>query len=471
MSNRLPDSLLTEDDRAVTPLIGFILLFGILIIAFAGYQAEVVPEQNQEVEFEHLQNVENDLTMVRSSVLTAGLADVTQFQTVGLGTTYPTRLFALNPPDPIGKLQTSDPYNITVTNETGATTNVSTRFLEYRPGYRELPSNSIWYENSVLYREFDEDIAVLEKQNLLTDEETLRVTALQNELREQGTGRVTLELYPTQNFTSNKIPTGNLTVKLPTRLTGGEYWNQAFDSQNLEFNVTPNAYEEGVHELELDINTSKNSKEFKLNTVGIQEEPKDRDSAKQGVGQGDSDDEDTDETDDSLPNNAVAFDDVDGDGDYQDSETTYSESELESFTGKNVDLVIERNINSGKKFDIDTNSLLVKPGTNISTVGNSNIDFDIETNITISGATIDSGKDIAITSGKKTGSDIDARDTVFQFSGKAEAFAKGGTFFVNKNGGDRADGGTYIEDQNGNSAELKLKKGNKQGSAEFGKVV
>ena len=268
---------LRADRRAVTPLIGIVLIFGIAIIAFAGYQAEVVPDQNSEVEFQHFEDVRNDMVDVRRAVLTAGetKTNISQLATVTLGTNYPARLFALNPPDPVGTLRTSEPYNITIQNESGSEIKLPTRFLQYQNRYNELEADSIWYENSVLYidtRDNSGNLVILEDQNIEIGGETLRITALQNEFRETGTGRVTVELNPTRNAT-NKIPTGNLTISLPTRLNGSEYWGDdeywgdAFES--IYINTTEDVYESGVHELNLNVS----SEDLKIDTVGIQEEP------------------------------------------------------------------------------------------------------------------------------------------------------------------------------------------------------
>ena len=299
MSRFLPDLSLMKDDRAVAPLIGFILLFGMLTVAYAGYQAEYVPQQNQEVEFEHLQEVENEMIEVRSNILRAGQTDVRELATVRLGTNYPTRLIALNPPDPVGTLQTSAPYNIIITNDTGTTVNVSTRFLKYQPGYSELPSNSVWYENSVLYREAGDNTVVIEDQNLVDGGDTVAITALQNDLNERGTGRVTLGFYPTIDFTADEIPDGNLTVTIPTRLDE-DYWADELGEEiYMDIDTTDsNQYPEEINELKLNIDTTEDTKEFELNTVGIQSEPEEDETEplKQGVGdnggEGDSGGED-----------------------------------------------------------------------------------------------------------------------------------------------------------------------------------
>ncbi len=280
------ESSIREDQRGVSELIGFLLIFAILIILLSINQAQIVPQENAEIEFKHSQDVQNDLIEVRSSILTAGQADVSQFPTVRLGTNYPTRTFALNPPPAVGTLRTSDAYPITIENNTGNSIDIDTRFLQYQPSYNELTAQPIWYENSVLYVDAREDggVAVLAQQGLAVEENTLRITALQNDFQQSGTGRVTLELYPTQDVTADQIPTGDLTITLPTRLTAGEYWEQAIGSEDVYVDVTNNEYANGVHELELNINTTGGG-ELKLNTVGIQSEPSEG-GQKQNVGSG-----------------------------------------------------------------------------------------------------------------------------------------------------------------------------------------
>ena len=148
----LPDGF-ADDTRAVAPLIGFILLFGLFVVAFSGHQASAVPQQNAETELQHYQNVQNDLTVVRNAISRAGQQNQRQFESVRLGTTYRERVLALNPPSPAGDLRTSDEYDIRIQRGDGAQVidPVSTRFLEYRNQYHELDIDAIRYEHSVLY--------------------------------------------------------------------------------------------------------------------------------------------------------------------------------------------------------------------------------------------------------------------------------------------------------------------------------
>ena len=280
------------DERGVSGVVGFIFVFAILIILLSINQAQVVPAENSEVEFQHFQEVRDDLVEVRSAILTAGQNDVSQFPTVNLGTDYPPRILAVNPPPASGRLATSDAYNITITDETGTTERIETRFLEYRPNYNELDVGSTWYENSVLY--LDErgqgGLVVIEEQGLVVGNDSLRITALQNEYRRSGSGRVALELYPTDASDVNiSALTGELTVTLPTRLTGADYWNSALTDE-LSPTVNQDWYETDVHAL----NFSVQKENVTVNTVGVQAMPEGT-SAKQNVGMGYKDSPNDDE--------------------------------------------------------------------------------------------------------------------------------------------------------------------------------
>ena len=271
-----------RDDRAVAPVVGFVLLFGIGVIAFSGYQAVQVPQQNAETEFQHYENVQNDLIVIRNAISRAGQQNQSQFESVRLGTQYRERALALNPPDPAGTLRTSENYTITLDNGT-IERNVTTRFLEYQNGYNELEIEPIYYENSVLYLDSESGQRVFfEDQNLVRDNgSTVVITALQREFSQSATGRVTLELYPTDGGKS--LPDGEVNVTLPTRLPEG-YWRGELDDGDAEKNDTVrnfsyNSRVDDVNQVLFNVTSEK----LEFNTVGINNEP-DRDGSVSEMG-------------------------------------------------------------------------------------------------------------------------------------------------------------------------------------------
>ncbi len=256
--------------RAQSTVIGVVLLFGIAIIAFSSYQAYQVPNQNANVEFQHFQAVQDDMIALRSGILQTGQTDEPQFRTLRLGTQYPTRIAAVNPPPPAGRLHTTPAYNITIANATTSQT-VPTRFLVYEPGYTHLTQTPIWYENTLVYldgRATGEGVVILADQAINRTDD-LRVIALQNTLDRSGTNQISIALYATRAVGS--LPTGSVTVQFPTRLdpTAGEYpWNETLGAYYA--GVTQNAYADGVHQITL---TNLPREELAVNTVGLNELP------------------------------------------------------------------------------------------------------------------------------------------------------------------------------------------------------
>jgi len=270
----LLDSRLHDDSRAVAPLVGAILLLGFLVIGLSLYQAQIVPQQNSETEFEHFEDTQNELIELSDDISMVGEFNRARYPTVKLGTNYQTRTIAINSPPPAGLIQTSDAYPINISNGGELKAQPQTRFIEYRPGYNELDIGSTWYEHSLLYlddRENGGGISVIQDQELV-DNGQVTITALQNPFEETGTSRLTIEIYPKNDFTESDIPDeGELNVTVPTRLDADEYWNQTLeDAGDTYQGVNDSAHKENeIHAIELIVD----AEDLQVNTVGIQTAP------------------------------------------------------------------------------------------------------------------------------------------------------------------------------------------------------
>jgi hypothetical protein len=137
-----------------------------------------VPNQNAEVEFNHNQDVQTDMQELRNSLLDVqsvrrgNIISEHRPIRIQLGTNYPSRLIALNPPRPSGRLNTVEPEsdveirNANIENgdefQEGANPNVvlnshPTKFLSYQPNYNEYqnaPNTN--FEHSLLYNDFND---------------------------------------------------------------------------------------------------------------------------------------------------------------------------------------------------------------------------------------------------------------------------------------------------------------------------
>lgn len=233
-----------DDGRGQAIQIGFILIFGVLVISFASYQAFVVPGQNSEVEFNHNQQVQGQLQELRNAIVSSVGRATTTAVAVDLGTSYPSRLVAANPPPPSGSLRTvgttDSGVNLSVNNavaqnpETadywnGTQKNFSTGLLEYRPNYNEYNNAPrTVYENTLLYNQFRTANRTVTGQSLVDGNE-LTLVVLNGSLQAARSSSYTVDIRPVSTPDGATVvepePGENLTVSAVSRLPA-EQWKK-----------------------------------------------------------------------------------------------------------------------------------------------------------------------------------------------------------------------------------------------------
>jgi hypothetical protein len=225
------------DDRGQSVQVGAILLFAILIIAMATYQAQVVPSSNAAVEFEHAQQVESEFIDLRSSVLTAARTGNPQSTALTLGTRYPQRPFFVNPPPATGTVSTSSDRTLRIENaNVSASGNVeafwnarnlsfTTQSIRYVPRYNEYDNPpELVYEHSLVVAEFDRSVLARTGQTAVENDE-LSLTLVDGDLSETGIGSRGIDTEVlSQNARSVSIEsTGDpIVLILPTTVDGAD---------------------------------------------------------------------------------------------------------------------------------------------------------------------------------------------------------------------------------------------------------
>ncbi len=198
-----------DDERGQSIQIGAVLLFGVLIISFATYQAFVVPGQNEKVEAKHVDEVRQDMQELRNAIVSVPTTGAGESVTVSLGTTYPARIVAVNPPPPSGNLRTlgttDGSVNLTVANARAIDEEVDDRWngtnhtfntggLAFQPGYNEYRNPpTIVYENSVLFESFRDGNLTTSGQTMV-DGKRVRLVALNGSLARSTTGAVSVDV-------------------------------------------------------------------------------------------------------------------------------------------------------------------------------------------------------------------------------------------------------------------------------------
>ena len=258
-----------DDKRGVSALVGAVLLLGILVIALASYQAIIVPQQNAQTEFDHNQQVEDEMVEFRNALLEARLDNRERAPSVKLGTRYQSRTLAVNPPPATGTLQSTGQNNNNISvNGTSADEDpidfnlTGNQFFEYTPSYSEYrDAGTIRYENTLVYHDFGSDNVTLSNQRLLTGESpsgfdvdgTIRLVPSEPEINEQGTDRVSYEPAPERaRFVTVTDPEITLPTELPVEDPDRTSWNDLLDGQVDESEISEGPNGELVLKLEGD---------------------------------------------------------------------------------------------------------------------------------------------------------------------------------------------------------------------------
>ncbi|WEL17978.1 putative surface protein, possible component of pili like system [Halorhabdus sp. SVX81] len=240
------------DERAQAIQIGAVLLFAVLVIAFSLYQAFIVPTQNEQIELDHNVEVQQQLQDLRNAIVSMPGRTSGTGTTISLGTSYPARVVALNPPPPSGRLSTAgttDPrVNLTITNatvagETGDVWNGSTRpyntgGIVYEPDYNQYrdPPTTI-YENTLLYNTFRGGNLTLAGQSLISGDRISLVT-LNGSLSRSSSASTTVDTQPISSSDRTILVKGNatspITLNLTTRLSASRWTTLLDDEANVD---------------------------------------------------------------------------------------------------------------------------------------------------------------------------------------------------------------------------------------------
>lgn len=225
-----------SDNQAQAIQIGAVLIFGLVIVLLATYQAFVVPNQNAEIDFNHHQDVERDMVELRAEILQAKTTGEDRFATVNLGTEYPSRIIAQNGPSPSGQLRTTDNRTIIVdTNRDGSSDladlfdnfEPANKFIEFTPSYAQYrDAGEIRYENTVVYQDLGDSTVLRSNQRLLRDE-TISLVPVHRDF--QASGRQTASVEPVPGILE-RTEVQDVNVTLGTALSEAD-WEDLLSTQ------------------------------------------------------------------------------------------------------------------------------------------------------------------------------------------------------------------------------------------------
>jgi len=243
---------LRDDERSQAIQIGAVLLFGILIIFLALYQAFVVPNQNRGVEANHLDEITADMQELRNAIVSIPSTATDVAVTLKLGTNYPARAVAINPGAPTGAIRTGGTadatLNVTVANAvathheaddrwTGTNRSFNSGTLSYRANYNEFRNEpTITYDNTLLYHRFRATNLTRAGQRLV-DGTRLTLVALNGSLDTTQSSATSVDVRAvsasSRRITITNETNENVTIRFASTLNASRWRSELEDTDEL----------------------------------------------------------------------------------------------------------------------------------------------------------------------------------------------------------------------------------------------
>lgn len=232
-------------NRAQSTVVGFVLIFGILVLALASFQTSVIPDANGQIEYQSYLDSSDDLTQIQTDVSRAASGSRVATN-VELGTTYPPRVFFINPPPPAGQLETTTRRNLTLSNvsavnsETadfwnGTEQNYSFTSLRFTPGYNEINSEPVVANGILTSRDATARSIPLTAQAAIQGTR-ISLPITQGSVSESGLG-VTVISDPvsqsqhTVSVTADQTSGDNITLTIPTQIDAATWEDDILANQ------------------------------------------------------------------------------------------------------------------------------------------------------------------------------------------------------------------------------------------------
>lgn len=248
---------LRNENRAVSEVLGGILLFGIVIALLVLLQVAAVPGWNQQVEVEHNQRVQADMGDLGDSFSRIAATGRAESSAIEAGVRYPVRPFLLNPPAAEGRVFTSTLRTVTISEIEALNSEtddhfrdwdgvLETRDLVFRPDYNEFRNapTTILGIGGVFYNQYDEASIMLGGTSFIQGNR-ITLTLLDGAIDEQTLGAVSVDATPVSAPTERVNIQGRdgtpLTFTLETDAPA-TVWEEVLSPQLDESGTDPDRY-------------------------------------------------------------------------------------------------------------------------------------------------------------------------------------------------------------------------------------
>lgn len=219
--------------KAVSTVIGTLLVLAILVMVYSIIQVSQVPAWNKGVELEHMNVVYSDMMFLKSDIENAAMLETPKSSNIHMGVRYPDRMIFRNSGVGVaGQLKVEDDVKITV-NYTNASGNPTTKqYNSSRIMYKAsgtIASPELVYEHGVILKDFGNTNRTTDEQPLIAGDNIYIPVVNGTSNSRSSMGIESLEIYP---YTETNTTTGIEYVNITMDTNYPEVWKELLDGVN-----------------------------------------------------------------------------------------------------------------------------------------------------------------------------------------------------------------------------------------------
>jgi FlaG/FlaF family flagellin (archaellin) len=209
---------LVKEERGVSVVIGAMLMMLVVAAIWGTIQAYHVPNWNEDVEYEHLNIVHDDMIRFKSDVEDVALLEAPKSSDFHMGLRYPNRMFLANPGAGVAGSLTSEGMAISIeytidglSNPTITTGYISNRIIYEVQG--RIDSPKLVYEHGVIIRDYGNEYATTDEQSLIIGDEIYIPVLTGNLTASSSMETESIDIKPmSRSYSRTRIQSANITL-------------------------------------------------------------------------------------------------------------------------------------------------------------------------------------------------------------------------------------------------------------------
>lgn len=232
-----------NDNKGVSPVVGFLLIILIVTIAIAQYRMNVVPVQERSAETDHFQDVNRGMLELQSEIIQSSATGQTGVSSLNMGVDYDDVRFSLSTFPEAGRLTyIPSEHDITIDNAhnnkeasnfwRGQERNYDTGFIEYDISYNRFQGNpELRIEHGFYYSEMPQsgtNSYIPRSDQPIIDGRNINIHSITGQLGVSESGEINVQTTPvsapanTVSITDDGEP---IEIELPSQIPA-EIWEQ-----------------------------------------------------------------------------------------------------------------------------------------------------------------------------------------------------------------------------------------------------